>query len=269
MKVRMLGEREVHGVLAMIYGEPGTGKTVSTLLSLPRPILYYALDPRDVERTMAGNIVDMGDIEIREPDNFLDLIEDLNLHRAENVGRFKSMVIDPISYLSNVILLGEIEKETGEAQVFDTKKRFLVNSMRSDQTGYGALASWMKRLCAVLGLYAKDGLIVVCIALLSDSPKWNKELSAAPAFAGREFNRDMPGYYDLIGLVEPRVDSNGTIVYPPAVNFRSPDGSYIAKWSGPQNGKTRGPLNWEKILNTVATKSKQKEDSIKEVAVEA
>jgi hypothetical protein len=146
--------------------------------------------------------------------------------------------------------------------------------MRSDQTGYGALASWMKRLCSVLGLYAKEGLIVVCIALLSDSPKWNKELSAAPAFAGREFNRDMPGYYDLIGLVEPRVKDGGEIVYPPTVNFRSPDGSYIAKWSGPQNGKTKGPLVWDKILSTVADKSKtkggdkKKEDATVELAVE-
>jgi hypothetical protein len=156
------------------------------------------------------------------------------------------------------MLLGAIEEETGAAGVFDTKKRRLVNSSRTDQTGYGALASWMKRLMKILGNYAKGGLNVVCVSLLTDAPKWNKELAAAPAFAGREFNRDFPAYFDLIGLVESRMDKDGKTVYPPKVSFRSDDGLFVAKWTGPNNGKTMGPLDWSKILGVAITQGGDK-----------
>jgi len=251
MKIRDLGTRESLGTFALIYGEPSVGKTLSTLLTLPRPILYYALDPRDVEKTVQGNMDDFTQIEIREPESFEELMTDLSEHEQEISSSFKSIVLDPISYACNVMLLGAIEQETGEAAVFDVKKRRLVNTYRSDQTGYGALASWMKRLMKVLGVYAKGGMNVICISLLTDSPKWNKELAAAPAFAGKEFNRDYPAYFDLIGLVEQRTDTNGGILYPPLVRFRSEEGTFIAKWTGKQDGKTSGPLDWSKILGVV------------------
>jgi hypothetical protein len=48
--------------------------------------------------------------------------------------------------------------------------------------------------------------------------------------------------------VETRTDSEGNIVYPPLVRFQSPDGSFMAKFTG-IGKQTQGPLNISKILS--------------------
>jgi hypothetical protein len=73
-------------------------------------------------------------------------------------------------------------------------------------------------------------------------------LAAAPALKGREYPVNMPGFFDLIGLVEPRVDDEGNVLYPPRVRFQSPDDSFVAKWTG-VGSRTQGPLDISKILN--------------------
>jgi len=238
--------QEVAGTMALIYGETGVGKTVSTLATLPKPILYIECDPKPVERT-ASDVVDFTDIDILHPEDFLDLFNYLNQQIEKIPEKYKSLVIDPVSFLINVILLGDIEDETAKAEVFGNT-RPLVALGRTDMTGYGTLSSLAKRLCKVLGLIATHGVIVVCISLLDDTPKWNRELSAAPAFTGKDFNKDYPAFFDLIGLVQQRIDGEGNILYPPMVTFTS-DGSFIAKWSGRRSGKEiKGLLNWTKIL---------------------
>jgi hypothetical protein len=113
--------------------------------------------------------------------------------------------------------------------------------------GYGGLSSHMFRLTAALGRLSQAGKIVIVTALLTENPKWNRELAAAPALKGKEFPANMPGFFDLIGLVEHRKDDNGKLVYPPRVRFQSPDDSFVAKFTGVGN-KTQGPLNINKIL---------------------
>ena len=92
------------------------------------------------------------------------------------------------------------------------------------------------------------GKVVIVTALLQENPKWNRELAAAPALKGREFPVNMPGFFDLIGLVESRTDGDGKLIYPPRVRFQSPDDSFVAKFTGAGN-KTQGPLDITKILN--------------------
>jgi hypothetical protein len=91
------------------------------------------------------------------------------------------------------------------------------------------------------------GKIVIVTALLLENPKWNRELSAAPALKGREFPTNMPGFFDLIGLVEPRTNGDGRVLYPPMVRFQSADDSFVAKWTG-AGKKTQGPMDIRKIL---------------------
>jgi len=238
--------QKTSGLMALIYGETGVGKTVSTLSTLPKPILYIECDPKPVERT-AGHMVDFTDIDILHPESFLDLFNYLNQQMEEIPKKYKSVVVDPLSFLVNVVLLGDIEDETARAEVFGNT-RPLVSLGRTDIAGYGTLSSLAKRLCKTLGLIATQGVVVVCIALLDEMPKWNRELSAAPAFVGKDFNKDYPAFFDLIGLVQQRVDGDGNVLYPPMVTFTS-DGSFIAKWSGKRVGKdVKGLLNWTKIL---------------------
>ena len=80
--------------------------------------------------------------------------------------------------------------------------------------------------------------LVIVTALLAENPKWNRELAAAPALKGKEFPTNFPGFFDLIGLVQTRVNGEGDIVYPPAVHFKSEDDSFLAKFN-----KTTGSCN--------------------------
>lgn len=249
---------ESKGIMALIYGETGVGKTVSTLDTCPKPCLYVEIDPKPVERT-GGGIVNFENIDIAHPENFIDLFTYINEQADEVVKRYKSVVIDPFSFLVNVVLLGDLEDETARAEVFGNK-RPLMNMGRTDLSGYGSLASLAKRLCKALGLLAVRGVNVICISLLDEAPKWNRELVAAPAFAGKEFNRDYPAYFDCIGLVQRR-EEGGEIVYPPVVIFDSPDESFVHKWSGQRKGRTvKGTLDWRKILR-VSKKEKEDEGS--------
>jgi len=112
--------------------------------------------------------------------------------------------------------------------------------------GYGGLASQMFRVTDLLCKLSLLGKTVIVTARLVENPKWNRELSAAPALKGREFPTNMPGFFDLIGLVTPRIKED-KLIYPPYVQFSSPDNSFVAKYTG-SKGKTEGPLNLEKIL---------------------
>ena len=147
-------------------------------------------------------------------------------------------------------LATEIEDQAFEARsIKEREVKPLVNRTKMSLEGYGGLASHMFRLTAALGRLSQMGKVVIVTALLAENPKWNRDLAAGPALKGKEFPVNMPGFFDLIGLVEPSVDSDGNIVYPPLVRFQSSDDSFVSKFTG-KGEKTQGPLNITKILQT-------------------
>jgi len=89
----------------------------------------------------------------------------------------------------------------------------------------------MLRLTSLLGKLSRMGKIV---SLLHYLQKIRNGIGSgsAPALKGREFPVNMPGFFDLIGLVETRTKRRGKIIYPPRVRFRSPDDSFLAKCQG-------------------------------------
>ena len=106
----------------------------------------------------------------------------------------------------NVSLSGEIENEAFEAKSAEEKRRKpIVSQTKLSPEGYGGLSSQMFRLMKTIGRLSEVGKIVIVTALLQQNPKWDHELAAAPALKGREFPTSMPGFFDLIGLVESRV----------------------------------------------------------------
>ncbi|MBA7661445.1 hypothetical protein ES703_69462 [subsurface metagenome] len=237
------------GVFALIYGPTGVGKTVSSLKSLPKTCRYYECDPKGVDRTLKGN-VDFKGIKRGHPKSYEDLKADIEDNFDDIIENYKSMFIDGLSFFMNIELLGEIQRETGDAKVFDSKDRPLVNQARTDKTGYGALAALMNRFCGIVGQIASGGVVVVIAALQSDDPKWNRELSAGPSLAGKEFPKNMPGFFDLIGRVEKMGRrEDGTQIFPPKVYFDSDEEeSFMARWSGPALTKPYLPLDWKRIL---------------------
>ena len=246
MKIIKKDKLPDQGKLILIYSDTGVGKTTSALQSAPDPILYLATEPRNPKVSIdAANRPGL-DIDLAFYESWQDTMDFLT--DDKNTKRHSSIIADSFTYLMNVSLSSEIEDEAFDSRS-DAEKlvKPLVNQAKMTMEGYGGLSSQMFRMMKILGRLSTMGKVVIVTALMQEAPKWNRELAAAPAFRGREFPNNMPGFFDLIGFVQPRHDEDGNIVYPPWVSFESPDGSFMAKYTG--TGKRRaGPLNFEKIL---------------------
>jgi hypothetical protein len=247
LKIMTKQEVAQDGRLMMLYGATGVGKTTSLLRTSPMPIMYIQTEPRSLKRSLdAAGRPDL-EIEVAIYEDWAGLIA--FVADPKNFGRHRTIVVDSYSHLMSVDLSTEIEDQAHEARTEKERAiKPLASQTKLSQEGYGALSSLMFRLTTALGKLSRMGKIVIVTALLQENPKWNRELAAAPALKGREFPVNMPGFFDLIGLVEPRTDGEGRVIYPPRVRFQSPDDSFVAKWTGVGN-KTQGPLDITKILS--------------------
>lgn len=247
--MKILNKEEINlvGQIIMLYGPPGVGKTTSVLQTSWMPILYIQTEPRSLKPSIdAANRPDL-DLRVAVYERWTGLME--FVANEKNFEGVRTIVIDSFSHLMNVGLAAEIEDEAFEARTAtDKATKPLVSQVKMSMEGYGGLASQMFRLTALLGKLSRSGKIVIVTALLNENPKWDRELAAAPALKGREYPVNCPGFFDKIGLVTPRTNGDGVIVYPPKVRFRSPDDSFLAKFTG-VGSKTEGPLNISKILN--------------------
>lgn len=237
------------GNMWMLYGETEVGKTTSVLQSAPEPILVVCGEPRSLKPSLdAARRPDL-DIDVVRHTKFMDTLE--FLADLENSKRFATVLFDGMTFVSNVGLSGEIEDETFATKSDEEKKRKpLINRTKLSQEGFGGLSSNLFRLTNILGKIAisQKGKLVIIVCLLAENPKWNRELVAAPALKGREYPNSMPGFFDMIGLVESRV-KDGKFIYPPMVHFKSLDGDFLAKHTGVST-KTSGPLDIAKIMET-------------------
>jgi len=239
-------EKGQSGRFIELYGDTGVGKTVSTLQTAPPPICYIQTEPRSLGPSLdAANRPDI-EIDVFVYDDFPDLMEFVT--NPDNFDRYASVIVDSYSHLMSVALSGEITDEAFEAKTeAERQTKPLVSKAKMSIEGFGGLSANMFRLTAALGRLSQAGKCVVVTALLTENPRYNRELSAAPALKGREFPANMPGFFDLIGLVQTRTDNEGKVIYPPWVRFQSPDGSFLAKFTG-KGDKTEGPLNIKKII---------------------
>lgn len=247
--MKILSKQEVaqDGRFMMLYGPTGVGKTTSILQTATAPVCYIQTEPRSLKPSLDATGRPDLDIDVAVYEDWAGLIE--YVAQPDNFKRHRTIVVDSYSHLMSVGLSSEIEDQAHEARTEKEKSvKPLASQTKLSQEGYGALSSLMFRLTAALGKLSRMGKVVVVTALLQESPKWNRELAAAPALKGREFPVNMPGFFDLIGLVEPRTDGDGKIIYPPRVRFQSPDDSFVAKFTG-AGTRTQGPLDISKILN--------------------
>ena len=247
MKVLSRDQISQAGRFINLYGPTGVGKTTSTIASSPQPIMYVQTEPRSLKPSLdaVGVPVDI-DVAVYEDWNGLMAF----VANPKNFERHHTIIVDSYSHLMSVGLSSELEDQAFDSRSPQEKLvKPLVGQSKLSQEGYGALSSLMFRLTAALGKLSRLGKIVIVTCLLQENPKWDRELAAAPALKGREFPVNMPGFFDLIGLVESRTNGDGEVVFPPRVRFQSPDGSFVAKYTGPPGGKTEGPLNIQKILS--------------------
>jgi hypothetical protein len=102
---------------------------------------------------------------------------------------------------------------------------------------------------------------------LDQNPSWGRHYDFAPLLKGKEYGKDFEGMFDLIGYVTTRTERKGDaddrdIVFPPGISFESPDGSFMAKWTG-VGDKKKMKMNWAKILDAELNPSSEVSTVIK------
>ncbi len=236
------------GRMIMLYSETGCGKTTSILQSAPDPIAYIQTEPRALKPSL--DAADRKDLKLEAfvYEDANDLIE--TLAKFNNFDKYTTIVVDSFSHLMNIGLAHEITDEAYDARSdAEKKKKQLASMTKMTVEGQGVRNQLMFRITNLLMKYAQAGKIVIVTALLSENPKWNRSLSAAPALAGKEYPTNAPGYFDLIGKLEDRF-KDGIKVFPPKVRFERPsddEDAFICKYTGIGDKRT-GPLNITKIL---------------------
>lgn len=250
-----LRTQKTTGDLMLLYGETGVGKSVTTLQTCALPVNYMLTEPRDPKKFIIAaqreELWEPGNANFVFYDGFLDSIDYLCTHEF---GNDRTIVLDSKTHLM-LNLLQEITGDAYDDRLADPKKRAdaiakaLTNQVKSSQEDYGALSGQMRRFSNALARHSQEGRTVISLCRLQENPKYDRTVMAGPALTGKEFAKDMPGWYDFIGIVTTRKDDAGNVVYPPCVTFEK-SGSHMAKWTGitPKGGVTNKILDIQKIL---------------------
>ena len=254
---------ESQGALILEYGPTVVGKTVSTLASCELPCRYIQGEFRGLERTIktANEIRKQNKLPEITNNNFIryryDNYDDTLSFIADpkHTSGIKTDIVDSISFISNVQFTTEIVDEAHEKRVEEAiaaKKgeptKNIASQNKQTKEGYGVLAASMLRLTNMIGIAAASGVVVICMALEDERQRMvNNTFQTVPLFSGKEYLKNMPGFFDLIGRVMPRTKDE-KLIYPPGISFESVDGSYMAKWTG-TGSKRNFQLDIRQILD--------------------
>lgn len=239
------------GACFLIYGYPESGKT-HALGTLEEPIAIVVREPRDPRRVLSWC---KKSIKFYEPESF-DESEEL-YHKMEKKAKegtlpFKSIADDSLSFLQTTFKM-TLEDNRFQAQLDKDKVRDgLIDRFALSEADWGPMGSTMQRITAALNRLSKYGIITVATATVMERPRWNRNLSYAPAFAGRQYGTTFNGYFDFIGFITEGVKIYPDRVVPPTVSFVSPEEDYVAKCCNLKLAqKGSGGLNFEKILKVI------------------
>lgn len=237
------------GNLCLWYGKSGVGKSASLLQSAKSPMLYIVAERGQVELTVKAIGREGLELYVAYYDGWDDLLE--FLYTVDNFNGIKSVVFDSLTHVMSIHLADEIMSENYEAS--DKKKKSdkdLTSRVKMTIESYGVMSKQMGRLMKAFENITKMGIDVHCTARDDSQPKWNRELACAPALSGKEFSRDMKGYFDFIGMIESNLDEHGKVSYPPLVSCDD-NGNYLSKWTGikPEGGVIQKIFNVERLLD--------------------
>ena len=234
------------GDIILLYGETGVGKSVSVIQSAEEPIFYFLTEPRQPAKFLQAANRPNVDIDFSFYENWEDMMDFFS--DPGNFTRYKTIVIDSLSFLSNVNLSEELSVEAFDARTVKEKnEKPLTSRTKLNIESYGAMAGQMMRFTNLVSKFSQLGKTVILIALLENNPKFNRDLTGGPSLTGKSYPKSLPGFCDFIALIEPRIDEKtGLTKFPPLAIFNS-ENSFMSKWTG-YPGPGRGPLDIQKIL---------------------
>ena len=244
------------GRMMLFYGETGVGKTLSVLMTAPTPILWLPMERKDVRKNY-DLAVELGslkpdDISIAYHEDWQDTMD--FFFNQDQVSGFKSVFVDGLTHLMSVDLMNEIENQsiTGMKKSKDMmdkiKDKPLAYLTKGGLENYGTLNTVTIRLIESLTHLHERGMCVIFSALLDENPGWNRELTASPLITGKAFAKSLPVFFGTVGMVVNRT-KDGVAEYPPGVRLRSPDGDFMARFTGRPDSKTSVLLDIDKIIN--------------------
>jgi hypothetical protein len=243
------------GSLCLWYGKSGVGKTATLLQTARDPIFYLMAEGRSIDSTVKAIKRENLRMKIGYYSNWDDLLGTMFL--LANFYKIQSIIIDSMTHLMSILLPDEILKEN-----FDARERKngqetlkdLTTRVKGTPEMYGALSNQMKRLMTASQQLCLAGHDVHFTARDQDNPKWNLELACGPALAGKEFGKDMKGFFDFIGMLTSQYSPSGQVIYPPFVSCDD-NGAYLSKWTGckPDGGVINQNFHVERMLNYART----------------
>jgi phage nucleotide-binding protein len=169
-----------HGVKMLVYGQAGAGKT-SLIKSLPNPIILSA----------EGGLLSIADSDIPfiEIKSMNDLVEALEWAKSEEANDFKSIALDSISEIAEVVLGHE------KAQAKDPRQ------------AYGAMQDAMAYVIrAFRDLPSKH---VYFSAKLEKSQDEMGRILYAPGMPGNKTGQALPYYFDEVLALRVEKDADG------------------------------------------------------------
>jgi hypothetical protein len=236
------------GNFCLWYGKSGVGKSATLIQTAVDPVFWILAERGQTDLTIKA--INRPNIKLKIGyyegwDDLLDIIYDL-----ENFKKIKSLIFDGLTHVMNIHLADEILDENYESMDKSKISKDLTMRVKMSQEGYGTMSKQMVRLMKGFEQLTVAGIDVHCTARDDQQPKWNRALTCAPALAGKEFPRDMKGFFDFIGMVETRFDEAGKVVYPPVVSCDD-NGEYLSKWTGlkPEEGVIRKKFDVQKLLD--------------------
>ena len=258
--------RSKGGLCILYYGKTDTGKTYS-IGTLPGKTYIIVTEPKDPRTVLAwaGDKIEF--FECEDFNDYMDLLAKWHKLAAQNQLEANNIVFDSLSFLMSKFKIkfedDHFDRESWkiEAKKSDKKDVTLYDrfSMGDDTLmGWGGLASIMKRVTDQLNYISQYGKIVLATATELENPRARYDgvtFNYAPSFQGREYPNAMSGYFHLIGRIVKgwRINEDDTIS-PPIISFHSDDDDYVARSVSSIGRKTRGRLNWTKIINLVRGK---------------
>lgn len=169
-----------HGVKVLVYGQAGAGKT-SLIKTLPSPIILSA----------EGGLLSIADADIPfiEIKSMNDLVEALEWAKSSEADQFKSIALDSISEIAEVVLGHE------KAAAKDPRQ------------AYGAMQDAMAYV--IRAFRDLPGKHVYFSAKLEKSQDEMGRILYAPSMPGNKTGQSLPYYFDEVLALRVEKDGDG------------------------------------------------------------